>query len=376
MILKGIDVSYHQGVIDWKRVKSSGIRFAMLRAGYGKNNIDKQFNVNATSCQELGIPFGVYWFSYAYTIAMARRETQYCVQALRPYKVTYPVSFDLEYDTVSYAKKHGVTITRKLATDMAMAFCEEVERLGYKGMNYANRDYMLTMFNDIPYDLWFARYSAAPGRKDMAIWQYSSSGAVPGIAGKVDMNYCYKDYTESNTEIQRRIIQKGDTGRQVGQIQGVLRSQGWTDGDGKGLETDNIFGECTRQALIKAQEYYEIEADGIWGPECDSVIMQGWLYRLQCVIGADKDGIPGPDTLSHTPTISRYINPRHRAVRLVQERLNCLGYPTGNVDGIAGVKFDTGVKQYQREIVGLKLPDGELTGGKNTWISLLEQETK
>lgn len=371
MILKGIDVSYHQGVIDWGKVKSSGIQFAILRAGYGKNNIDKQFCANANGCQRVGIPFGVYWFSYACSAAMARLEAQYCVQVLKPYDVTYPVSFDLEYDTVSYAKKHGVTITRSLATDMATAFCEEVERMGYKGMNYANRDYMLTMFREIPYDLWFARYSDAPGRKDMAIWQYSSSGTVPGISGKVDMNYCYKDYAENSAKASRSVIQKGDVGPNVGQIQEVLKEQGWNGDDGKVLQIDNIFGECTKQALIKAQTYYEITADGIWGPECESIILQRWVYRLQFTIGANKDGIAGPVTLSHTPTISRYLNPTHKAVRLIQERLNILGYPMGKTDGIAGVRFETGVKQYQKQVVGLKIPDGELTGGKNTWRSLL-----
>lgn len=371
MIVRGVDVSYHQGAIDWKKVKASGIRFAMLRAGFGKNNIDKQFCANAKGCQNAGIPFGAYWFSYAYTADMARREAQYCIQALRPYEIKYPVSFDLEYDTVSYARKHGVTITRTLATDMAVAFCEEVERMGYMGMNYANLDYMRTMFFNVPYDLWFARYSAEPGRNDMAIWQYSSAGAVPGIKGRVDMNYCYKDYIGGESVSMESIIQNGDIGRQVGQIQKILKKQGWTDGEGRFLQIDDAFGECTKQALIKAQNYYEIAADGIWGPECDSIIPQHWIYRLQFAVGAGLDGIPGPETLSHTPTISRFINQTHKAVRMVQERRSALGFPMGNVDGIAGPKFELGVKQYQKQKVGLKLPDGELTEGKNTWRFLL-----
>ena len=74
MYRKGIDVSKWQGSVDWQAVKDDGIEFAMLRAGYGQGNIDPQFERNASECTRLGIPFGVYWFSYAYTPEMARRE--------------------------------------------------------------------------------------------------------------------------------------------------------------------------------------------------------------------------------------------------------------------------------------------------------------
>lgn len=371
MTLKGIDVSYHQGRIDWKKVKNAGIQFAMLRAGYGRNNVDKQFHNNANGCRITGIPFGVYWFSYAYTVDMARQEARYCVAAIEQYEVQYPVCYDLEYDSISYARKHGVTIGKALATKMAVAFCQEVERLGYKAMNYANLDYARNMFGTVPYDLWFARYNSSPGRSDMAMWQYTSSGAVPGIAGKVDMNYCYKDYTESTVKPERTTIQAGDSGEPVRQIQNILKSQGWTDDEGKELKVDCVFGFRTEQALKKAQNFYGISEDGIWGQQCDSTILQGWIYRLQLVTGANPDNIAGPDTLTHTPTISRYINRTHKAVRIVQERLNICGYPMGAIDGIAGAQFEIGVKSYQRNVVKLDNPDGELTTQRNTWKVLL-----
>ena len=371
MTLKGIDVSYHQGRIDWKKVKNAGIQFVMLRAGYGRNNLDKQFHANANGCRINGIPFGVYWFSYAYTVEMARQEARYCAAAIEQYEVQYPVCYDLEYDSISYAKKNNVTISKTLATKMAVAFCEEVERLGYKAMNYANLDYAKRMFGSVPYDLWFARYNPTPGRSDMAIWQYSSSGAVPGITGEVDMNYCYKDYTTNDDKPQRTTIQMGDTGESVRQIQSVLKSQGWTDDEEKELKIDCVFGSRTKQALEKAQKFYGISEDGIWGQQCDSTILQNWIFRLQLVIDAKPDGIPGPDTLSHTPTISRYTNRTHKAVRIVQERLNLCGYPMGTIDGIAGPQFEVGVESYQRNIVKLDNPDGELTAEKNTWKALL-----
>lgn len=194
---KGIDVSKWQGVIDWEKVKADGIQFVIIRAGYGKNNIDEYFERNISECNRLGIPCGVYWFSYAYNEEMARQEAQYCLEAIKPYKVEYPVCFDFEYDSVDYAKKKGVIITKALATKIADAFLSEIESAGYYAMNYANKDYLKNMFdmdNLKKYDLWYAYWSSENDRKDAGIWQYTSSGRVNGITGRVDMNIAYKDY--------------------------------------------------------------------------------------------------------------------------------------------------------------------------------------
>lgn len=196
MELKGIDVSKWQGDIDWKKVRSAGVHFAMIRAGYGKNNLDEKFHRNAKGAIEAGIQIGLYWFSYALNVEMARKEAQYVVELAKKYKITWPIAYDLEYDSVSYAAKNGVTITRSLATQMAIAFCEEVKRLGYIPMVYTNLDYLNRYFDrsKLHYDLWYAQYASTASVADKEIWQYSSSGSVPGIAGKVDMNHGYKDY--------------------------------------------------------------------------------------------------------------------------------------------------------------------------------------
>lgn len=196
-MIKGIDVSKHQGQIDWPKVKAAGIRFAMIRAGYGKNNIDPQFERNITECNRLGIPCGVYWFSYATTEAEARQEAKYCLAAVKPYKLEYPVCFDLEYDTVKKAKEKGVTIGKSLASRMIDAFCLEIESAGYYAMFYANQDYLNTMINPEllkQYDFWYAKYASEQGRKDTGIWQYSSTGKVAGISGNVDLDYSFRDY--------------------------------------------------------------------------------------------------------------------------------------------------------------------------------------
>ena len=209
MMLKGIDVSEHQGAINWSQVKASGVHFAMIRGGYGRNNVDKYFHANAKGATAAGIPIGMYWFSYAYTVDMARNEAKYAVALAKQYNVTWPIAFDLEYDTVSYAAKNGVTITKSMATQMAKAFCEEIKAAGYNTMNYTNPDYLNRYFDQsqLPYDVWLAQYASQPSISDMSIWQYSSSGSVPGISGRCDMNYAYKDYGTENNEVEM----KGET---------------------------------------------------------------------------------------------------------------------------------------------------------------------
>jgi len=197
MSKKGIDVSEHQGAIDWEKVKAAGIEFAMLRAGYGNNNIDKQFKRNVAECNRLGIPCGVYWFSYALNAEQAKREARQCIAAIKPYRVEYPVCYDLEYDTVRYAKTQGVAITQALATQMVTAFCTTVEQAGYYAMNYTNQDYSKNMFDMKAlsrFDLWYAWYNATCNRSDAGLWQYTSSGKAPGINGNVDLDYSNKDY--------------------------------------------------------------------------------------------------------------------------------------------------------------------------------------
>ena len=197
-----IDVSQWQGVVDWETVKPH-IDGAMLRAGYGRGNIDKQFARNAAECNRLGIPCGAYWFSYAYTADMARAEAQALLAAVRPYRIELPLAFDFEYDSVSHAAKQGVAVDRALASAMVRAFCEAVEAGGYWCLNYANPDYLARYFDeDVPrrFGLWLAQWPGGtpdlsePPRPDCRLWQWTSRGSVPGVAGDVDVSEAYTDF--------------------------------------------------------------------------------------------------------------------------------------------------------------------------------------
>lgn len=197
IVKRGIDVSEHQGAIDWQAVKNAGIEFAILRAGYGRTGRDRHFLYNIQECNRLQIPVGVYWFSYALTAADARREAEACIQMIRPYRVEYPVCYDLEYDSLRYAKEQGTPISPAAATAMAKAFCSKVEERGYYAMNYTNSDYLHNMFQMsqlAPFDLWFAYYQKECNRDGVGLWQYSSNGRVPGITGPCDMDYAAQDY--------------------------------------------------------------------------------------------------------------------------------------------------------------------------------------
>lgn len=196
--MKGIDVSKHNGTIDWEKVKADGVAFAMIRAGFGKNNIDEQFKRNITECNRLGIPVGIYWFSYALNEKMAKEEAEYCLAAIKDYSIEFPVAFDLEYDSLRYAQSKGVTIDKHLASKLVDAFCQTIESRGYYAMNYANQDYLANRFDlsvTNKYDLWYAFWSDKVDRP-YGIWQYTSKGKLAGISGHVDLNYTDKNYAE------------------------------------------------------------------------------------------------------------------------------------------------------------------------------------
>lgn len=199
MAKKYIDVSTFQGEIDWEKVKGQ-IEGAIIRAGYGQNNIDAQFKRNISECNRLGIPCGVYWFSYARDAEMAEQEAGYCLEAIKEYRVELPVCFDFEYDSVKKAKAKGVSVDKTLATAIVHAFCGAIEAAGYYAMNYTNKDFLSKYFDEttLRYDLWLAVWPKVadpenPPRSDCGIWQYGGS-AIDGIKGGVDNNWVYRDY--------------------------------------------------------------------------------------------------------------------------------------------------------------------------------------
>lgn len=201
MLKQGIDISAWQGSIDWDQVKNC-IEAIIIRAGYGKNNIDQKWVPNAEAVRDSSLDVGAYWFSYAYTADMAYMEGCYAANAVKNKfgDRQIPIAFDLEYDSVAYAAKKGVKIGRAEATLFAIRFLTAVKEFGYRPMLYTNIDYIRNYFDlgviraAIPdLLLWVACWGSEPKDYNMAVWQYSSKGSVAGIIGNVDMDEVYVD---------------------------------------------------------------------------------------------------------------------------------------------------------------------------------------
>lgn len=195
----GIDVSKFQANIDWNRVKAAGIDFVIIRAGYrgyqyGTIVEDPYFETNIKGALAAGIDVGVYFFSQAITEQEAREEAQWTLRKVAPYKITYPVVIDTEY--VAGGRANSMNAMQR--TNVMNAFCTEVKNAGYTPMIYASKSWLennLIMGYLNQYDVWLARYAAAPEYTGpFTIWQYSSTGTVDGITGYVDRNIGYKRY--------------------------------------------------------------------------------------------------------------------------------------------------------------------------------------
>lgn len=188
-----VDVSEHNGTLDWAKIKKAGIDAAIIRTGYGTSHTDKQFYNNMDGAIKQGIHIGVYHFSYALSVEGARKEAEFVVKLLKQYKdkIELPVYFDFEYDTVTYAKKQGVTLGKNAFNNHCVAFCEAVKAAGYKPGVYYNRDYYNTMVSLSSvggYSQWYAQYASAPSISDYDLWQFSSSYTIDGCSGKFDMS--------------------------------------------------------------------------------------------------------------------------------------------------------------------------------------------
>lgn len=198
-ICKGIDVSYHNGTIDWKKVKQAEVEYAIIRCGYGtndKNQDDKKWEENVKGCIDNNIPYGVYLYSYADTVEKASSEADHAIRLLQGKKFKYPVYYDLEEEAIR--KK----LSKTEIANIAKTFCNKLSAKGYTVGIYANKDWFTNYLTDSCFNnwtKWVAQYNTVcnyQGKYDM--WQCSSTGRVPGISGNVDLNYSYSPFENSH----------------------------------------------------------------------------------------------------------------------------------------------------------------------------------
>lgn len=311
---EGPDLSYHNGTVNIKQIRDAGYKRIALRAGYGKDNTDQKFATNALACFNLGVAVMLYWFSYAYSSAMAKAEGEYAVAHAKKYWTCCPIAFDLEYDSINYARKKGVNITKTVATDYAIAFLKVVKGAGYIPVIYTNKDYLKTYFDmdKITKELgtvyvWYARYKSSISTSEEAvadIWQYTSSGSIPGVSGKVDLNRYFTDFNDEKVEdlpvtcnINILIFQK------------AANEDGYRDQNGEKLTEDGVDGPKTQ--YVRKQIFLKAKRFGLTWRVGSTGAVVGWHQR-RCneILGHDNgvDGKYGKNSRKETLELQKKLN--------------------------------------------------------------------
>ena len=200
----GIDVSAHQKLIDWEKVASAGVGFVMIRAGYrgytqGIIHPDDYFTYNINEALRAGLDVGIYLFSQATTPEEAREEALQTLAWIEDYDISYPVVFD--WERIDQSDSRTQDTTGDVITACAREFCRIIADAGYTPMTYGSpskmgRDLQLDQLSDYPF--WLAHYTTdwrpTSFQYHYDMWQYSSSGSVDGIEGRVDLNLCLRDW--------------------------------------------------------------------------------------------------------------------------------------------------------------------------------------
>lgn len=357
-VARGIDVSNFQGTIDWNQVKAAGIEFAILKVGpvYGKP--DSTFERNATECERLGIPYGVYYYSYARSVADANKEADRTLAWLGGHHPSLPVYYDLEDN---YILQDPNFSKDKLAR-IAQTFCNRMEAVGFKSGIYANLNW-LNNYLDSPslsgYDHWVAQYNwCCDYAGSYSFWQYSSSGNVPGVNGRCDMNYCFNgsllnvDDSKMHIQYEAHVSnigwmsskRDGSTAGTTGQSKAVedlkvsilnpvedgsvqinanvsgIGWQGWdtpsaseggTTGQGRAVEAVRL--RLTGSLAKDYDVYYRVHASNIgwmaWAKDGEEAGTTGMSCSLEAVqIKLVKKGASHPDTTGYShleiPTVT------------------------------------------------------------------------
>ena len=318
-ITYGMDVSSYQGTIDWTKVKNSNIKFVILRGVLKNGTLDTTFEKNYSGAVNNGISvIGVYHFSYALDEATAKNDAANMISKLNGKKLD--IYLDLEWSTQRSLGKAKVT-------SIAKAYINKCASLGYNCHIYSNLDWYKNVYDapelkNMGCKFWIARYPSADNgtvkdnlRPNVGeyIWQYSSNGMISGISSNVDLNIIY------------------------GKVQETM-----------------VTPKSSTTASSSNTTYTKTQ----------------FIKDVQSAIDAKVDGIAGSETLSKTITVSKTKNNKHAVVKPIQKYLYILGYTEiGEADGIAGTKFDTAVKAYQK--AHGCVVDGEITAKANTWKSLL-----
>ncbi|MFR3422107.1 MAG: GH25 family lysozyme [Eubacterium sp.] len=280
-IYNGIDVSTHNGNIDWKSVKASGVDYAIIRLGYTgysrerfSTRYDTAFEYNISGARAAGLPVGVYWYSQAVNTSEARQEAQKLLAKLRSYSIDLPVFYDYEFAGVGdsgrldYAWSSGA-VNKAMLTANAEAFCNEIQSAGYDAGVYASKSFLENQIDGAllgrKYNIWLAHYNnSTPYAGSYYMWQYSSKGRVRGISGNVDCNFAYLPQGASLTDNRKvsgiTTSARGDAGKLLkitwGAMSGATKYEIYDTTNGKNeLKGTASTNEFTFTDLNPAWEY-------------------------------------------------------------------------------------------------------------------------
>lgn len=289
-IQQGIDVSYHNGTLDWSTIKAAGVDFAILRAayrGYGTEGTlvrDAKFAEYMQGAMSQGIPVGAYIYSQAITTAEAVQEANYILNIVRGYSLDLPIVFDYEFAGVKTGRLDSAWSSGKLnkskMTDIALAFCDTIKNAGYDAMVYANKTFLSKnldheVIENAGYDVWLAHYTTNTNYTgDYKIWQYTSSGKIPGIANKVfDCNFMYSGTISMSLKISNipnQIYQGYDVSPSVTVTNGgTVLTEGtdytvsYQNNSGIGTATVNVFGAGIYDGYINLTKTFNIVPDTV-----------------------------------------------------------------------------------------------------------------
>lgn len=272
MKVTAIDVSYCQTGVDYNKVKNSGIDAVIIRAGFGKESYqkDSEFETHYKNAKKAGLAIGVYWYSYAYSVAEAKQEAKVCLECIKGKTLELPVYYDLE--------ESGQTrLGMSALTNIAIAFCDAIKSGGYRAGVYSNLNW-LNNYLDYEklrnkYSIWLAQWSSSPS-KTCDIWQNADNGRINGINGNVD----------TDVIINNNIIKKSSTGDEEEMIKYgahntatlAFKKQLITLYNMKIIKTkvdnSNGFGDGTLKAVKEAQKAGNITANGVVDEKTVNVI--------------------------------------------------------------------------------------------------------
>lgn len=251
---RGIDVSFWQGDIDWAKVAKDDVKFVMLGTRRRSGVPDPKFDTYAKGAIKNNIKLGVYIYSYASTVDMAKEEADFVLNLIKDYPISYPVVYDVE-DSETQGK-----LSKSELNAVIRAFTDRIKAAGYYPMVYAN-DYWIANKIDMnaikDLDIWVAKYNTRHVYKNPAMWQATDSGKVNGISGNVDIDFQYKDFSSLiSPNIWRTIA-----GKKYYYKDFTMQKNTWIN-DGKNYYYMDENGLASTGWFIENNKKYYLDADG------------------------------------------------------------------------------------------------------------------